>query len=68
MPFTMHTLNMLLQNKLRHKPFFTHITAMWTVLTLYALINVPMEMFLQVTLITAGLVTHTARERMLSSM
>jgi hypothetical protein len=68
MPVTMHTLNMVLHTTLRNKPFCTHITAMWTVLTLYALINVHVKMFLQVTLITAGLITHTARERTLSSM
>jgi len=51
-----------------NKPFFTHITAMWTVLTRYALSNVHVKMFLQVTMITVGLTAHTARERTLSSM
>ena len=64
----MQTLVMLLRNSLRSKPFFTHIKAMWTVLTLYALITVHVKMFLQVTLITVGLITHRAREWTLSSM
>jgi len=68
----MLTLVMLLHIILINKPFFTHITAIWTVLTLYApvnaLITVHVKMFFQVTLITVGLITHTARERTLSSM
>jgi hypothetical protein len=64
----MHTLNMVLHITLRNKPFFTDITAMWTVLTFYVLINVHVKMFLQVTWITVGFITHTARERTLSSM
>ena len=68
MPVTMHTLNVVLHITLKSKPFFTHITDMWTVLTFYALIIVHVKMFLQVTLITVGLITHTAREWTLSSM
>jgi hypothetical protein len=68
MPFTMHTLNVLLHGVLRRKHSFTHITAIWTALTVYALIKMHVKMFLQVTLITVGLITQTARERTLSSM
>jgi hypothetical protein len=68
MPFTMHALVMLHHTTLKNKHFFTHITDMWTVLTLYAPINVQVKMFLQVTLITVGFITHTAREWTLSSM
>jgi len=68
MPFTMLTLVMRLHMRLRSKAFFTQITAIWMVLTVYAIITVHMKMFLQVTLITVGLITHTASERTLSSM
>jgi len=48
--------------------FFTHITAMWTVLTLYASIDLQVKMFLQVTLIGVEFITHATRERKLSNM
>ena len=62
MPFTMHTLNMLRHITLKNKPFITHNTAIWTHITVHD------NMFLQITLNTVGLITHTARERTLSSM
>ena len=67
-PFTVHMLVTWRHVTLINKPCFTHITSMWTVLTLYALSNVHVKMFLQVSLITVGLTTHTAKERTLSSM
>jgi len=61
-PFTMHTPVMLLHITLTIKPFFTQITAKWTDCTVYA------NVFLQTTLVSVGLITHTASERTLSSM
>jgi len=62
----MHTLIMFLHSILPKKCFFAHITAKWTIV--YSLISVHVQMFLQFTLMTVGFVTHTARERTLSSM
>jgi len=62
MPFTMQVLVMLCHITLTNRTFFTQITAMWTVLTLYAPINVHVKVFLQITLVTVGLITHTTTD------
>jgi hypothetical protein len=61
----MLSLIMALHLILRDKCFLTHITAIWkiTAVAVYALM-----MLVQTTPTTVGLVTHTARERTLSSM
>jgi hypothetical protein len=58
----MHVFVMLRHITLKNKPFFTHNTAIWTHIT------VQENVFTQTTLNTVGLITHTARERTLSSM
>jgi hypothetical protein len=63
MHVAMRTLMVLLYSSVRTKRFLTHIAAIRTMTTVYQ-----PKMFLQVTLITAELVTNDAREWTLASM
>jgi hypothetical protein len=63
MYFTKQALNMDLKITFYSKCFFTHITAIWTIMTVYVL-----KMRMWNTPTAVGHITHTARKQMLSSM